>query len=280
MNIYENIIYTSGYIDGDGSFYCRYQLDKRDGFFYWNYGIKIDSINPEIIHFFKNEFGGSIYKRIRDGNRRDCFEFNISGSKSTHLIKSIIPYLVEKKEEAQLLNNFIDPIYKYEKHKFIDQLKDIKHLKNLLQENDKQKILDKRNTIIPTKNDFIYLAGFIDAECCLSIRQNYPILYFNNTKAPIFHWIASRFGGYIYICKKPRPNLRLKFQWVCVGKNLKEILKNIFPYLRYKKRNCKKLIEFMETYQIRKKLSSDIIEKRNLIIQEIHKFNHVGLTPI
>lgn len=35
---------------------------------------------------------------------------------------------------------------------------------------------------------------------------------------------------------------------------------------------------YMETYGTTKKLSSQIVEKRNLIIQEIHKFNHVGLT--
>jgi hypothetical protein len=283
MNIKQKLIYTAGYFDGDASFRCRKQLDKRDGYTRYAHGIRVTSVNPDIIYFFQNIYGGTIHIRkvskIRM-NSRDQYTLQIEGNNSNNLTKSLIPYLIEKKEEAQLLNKFVDHIYKYEKSKIIDQLKIVKHQKNLLEETDKQKILDCRNTIIPTKEDFIYLAGFIDAECCLSFRQKYPILYFNNTKAPIFYWIASRFGGYIYICKKPFSNRRLKFQWVCVGKSLKEILQSIFPYLQYKKRNCKIILEFMKTYQTTKKLPSDVIEKRSLIIQEIHKFNLVGLTSI
>lgn len=281
MNIKQNIIYTAGYVDGDGSFYCRQQFHKRDQIFQDMYGLKVTSTNPDIIYFFQKTYGGNVHIRklsnIRK-NTRDQFTYEIVGRNSIVLIKKLFPYLIEKKEEAQIVTQFIDPIYKTERNKLADKIKNIKHARNLLEEDDKQKILDCNNTIIPTKEDFIYLAGFIDAECCLSFRQKYPILYFNNTKVPIFYWIVSRFGGYIYICKKPFPNRRLKFQWVCVGKHLKDILQNVFPYLRYKKRNCKIILEFIKTYQTTKKLSFNIIEKRNLIIQETHKFNHVGLT--
>jgi hypothetical protein len=281
MNIKQNLIYTAGYFDGDASFRCRQQLDKRDNYFYDSYGIRVSSVNNETIEFFQKTYGGTVYRRKLSNTRansRDQFELQIEGKRSHFLIKALIPYLVEKKEEAQILANFIDPAYQHEKHKLIDQIKFIKHHKNLFQENDKEKIIATRNTTSPTKPDFIYLAGFIDAECCLSFRQNYPILYFNNTKSPIFYWAVSRFGGCIYICKKPFPNRRTKFQWVCVGKKLKEVLENTLPYLRSKKRNCEMILEFMKTYKTTRKLSIDVIEKRDLIIREIHKFNHVGLS--
>ena len=152
---------------------------------------------------------------------------------------------------------------------------------------------------IATEIDYAYLAGLIDAECCLSIHHYKPknkpnVVYkihlsLNNTKRPIFQWLAERFGGnFQFIDRESKnPNHSDQLKWSLSGKALSKILPNIVKYLEYKKPVCEELIKFYattlsnggarHTEEFRESYSK-IIEKRERIVHKVHQLNKKGIS--
>ncbi len=161
----------------------------------------------------------------------------------------------------------------------------------------KQEFEFSGNTIVPTKENFAYLAGLIDAECCLGIQkynsENRPNslykiqLQCNNTKAPIFKWLLERFGGQIHFIDRKTKDFsqRNQLTWRLTSRALADILHQIYPFLKYKKTVCKELIKFNETSlpnggdrqsENFKILYSKIIKKRERIVRRVHDLNQKG----
>jgi hypothetical protein len=156
----------------------------------------------------------------------------------------------------------------------------------------------EKNTIVPTEEDFAYLAGFIDAECCFCIQryrcnnnQNFLykiLLQCNNTKTPVFKWLLQRFGGQIHFIDKNSfdKNQRNQLCWRLSSKSLTKILSKIFPYLVHKKPVCEKIIEFSKTIlpnggarhtDIFRSSYQSVLRKREEIVKEVHKLNQKGV---
>jgi len=273
--------YTAGYFDGDGCFYCRKEFDKRDNRFQYRCGIQVTSTNKEIISFFVDNFGGSFCATNRHKKHpkwKPEFCFHIQGKKAIDLCNKIMPFLIEKKDEAALLCDFYKETRKDFKDSLIQKLKLIKKEYNLINKTDKDLIYKNIVKIDPSKFDYAYFAGFIDAECCLRINSNKIYLTCNNSKLTIFPWLLNRFGGNIYFiprnikCKK----LRNQFQWYISSKALYKFLIKISVFLKYKKTVCEKLIEFHKTISPGKRISSEVLSLRESIIQQVHFLNLKG----
>ena len=115
-----------------------------------------------------------------------------------------------------------------------------------------------KNTIKPSQNDFAYLSGFIDAECCLGIQKDHPKnkpnptykiqLQCNNSKSPCFKWLCERFGGQLHFIDRSNiSNNRNQMTWRLSAAALYPILKMIHPFLIHKKPVCEELIKLYET---------------------------------
>src|ERR1700722_2750796 len=196
-----DLAYAAGYVDGDGCFH----IGKRGNKFIVQF--IITSTNREVLAWFQRTFQGSISsakKKNINITHKDLYQFSLSKLLGIPFAESIFSYLVEKREEAQLFINFASAKTSDEKMNLIDKMKILKNHTNLVLASNKSEFEGLKNTIIPTKEDFAYLAGFIDAECCLGIQRyraknkpNYLYksqLQCNNTKAPIFKWLLQRFG--------------------------------------------------------------------------------------
>lgn len=294
-----NLAYTAGYVDGDGCFYLGKEKPKKRLTHKNVIKIAINSVNPEVLHFFKKTFGGEV-RLIKEqhNNSKALHQFSVSKQNGIRMAQAIYPFLVEKREECQI---FLDFSNQSNKDEIINNLRAFKDVGNLISKYQKEEFEKYRNTIKPTIEDYAYLAGFIDAECCFLISKEKPknkpnyvykiVLACNNTKAPIFKWLLQRFGGRINFIdrlnyQKGRKN---QFQWRLTGKALSKILEFIHPYLQYKKPVCEELIKFYNTTlknggarhteNFRKSYTS-IIEERERIVHKVHLLNRKGISHL
>lgn len=219
------------------------------------------------------------------------------GLRFTQIIK---PYLVEKIDEARIFINFVisnSSVRNIHRQCLIEQINSIKNSTNLVSASHKEEFETARNTISPTIEDFAYLAGFIDAECCLGIQKyrsknkpNYLYkiqLQCNNTKAPVFKWLLERFGGQIHFIDRSIKfiNHRDQLAWRLTSASLSNILSKIHPFLKYKKPVCEELIKFTNitlpnggarhTEKFRDAYAK-ILEERECIVNQIHILNQKG----
>lgn len=255
-----NLAYTAGYIDGDGCFHLGKEV--RKGKVKYSAKLIISSVNPCILNWLKSIFVGSVRKvkrRKMPKGHKDQYHF-IFENKSFKKIPNILinQLLVEKRFEGALFMSFLHSRSKEDKELCIDELIEEKNHAQLVKNTDKEEFESIRNTIEPTEFDFCYLAGFIDAECCLGIQRYVPkgkpnrvykiLLQCNNTKRPFFKWALQRFGGQIhFIERKKSMSQRDQLCWRLSAKSLYPILKRIKPHIKYKLPVCEELIKFYET---------------------------------
>lgn len=241
--------YAAGYIDGDGCFAISNTL---------SYHLSITTIKKENAEWFASRFQGTLSKRqAPDTSRKDSysFRFNLEGLKKLPFIEK---YLVEKREECDLFKKFIYIFLRKDKRPLYDEMQKLKFKDNLITQSIKIEVENIKNTIVPSVEDFAYLAGFIDAECSLDISKTmhkrgkspcYRVqLQCNNTKSPFFFWASQRFGGQFHFLEKSKiPNRRNQMLWRISCAQLYPILENVYPFLNFKKEICKKMIEFGKT---------------------------------
>ena len=254
------ISYLAGYLDGDGCFYIGYQRSPKRKRIKKSCCIIINCVNESTLNSFKKVFGGSVQlaKEAHD-NKKSLFRYTLKKRTSVIVMQKVLPFLVEKKEECETALKFATSSCEKIDEECIDRMKILKDVSNLVSKYHKKEFEKSRNTIIPTKEDYAYLAGFIDAECCLCIQKYKPkdrpnhvykiLLQCNNTKAPVFKWILERFGGVVHFIdrlthQKARKN---QLAWRLSGKELSALLPNIVEFLRYKKPVCEELIKFYQT---------------------------------
>jgi hypothetical protein len=250
-----DLAYAAGYIDGDGRFSLRKQSIKSRHKFIAS--LLVISSVKQTMEWLKKTFDGNVLKKRARQGHKTCYHFCVTGRKSA-FVRDLIPYLVEKKEEAPIYRDFCTTNDMIARDHYIEYLHKQKHETNLVLPEFKQKFESTRNTIIPSIENFAYLAGFIDAECCLGINRYrikgnnnfiYKILLqCNNTKAPVFKWLLERFGGQIHFIDRSRyVNNRNQLAWRLCSSSLANILDNILPFLKQKRPVCEELIKFYKT---------------------------------
>jgi hypothetical protein len=140
-----------------------------------------------------------------------------------------------------------------------------------------------------TKYEKGYIAGFVDGEGCISCRtraKKYltPSIEVTNCNKEVLDWLASLFGGGIYLNKDFRPTRKDSYHWTVAGQKAIDCIKTIYPYLRIKKPQAMLVLSLkrFET-KSRDKLGrikgimteADFIENK-LLLENIHKLNKRG----
>lgn len=297
MNTNTNHIYAAGYIDGDGCFYIGKYRSKYIA------DIFITSTDRDILEWFKNQYGGTITtpKKPLPGreHHKPVYYYRIRKKRSIALAKSILPFLLEKQEEAKLFIAFIESSNCEERQCHISKMKVLKESTNLVREELKDILLKSKSIIQPSIYDCAYFAGFIDAECCFYISKYLPkgkpnyvykiSLSCNNSKFPIFKWLLEHFGGSIrFIDRHSKdPKQRDQFVWSISAAALADIIGRIHTFLKYKKPVCKQLMKFYattiadgvsrKTEEFRRNYAK-IIEERERIVHEVHRLNKKGIS--
>jgi len=271
------LAYAAGYIDGDGCFYIG--RIKTSPFYQDTFSII--STHQDNIEWFNSHFKGSIQAKItKQKNRIPSFHFVFS-KEGYEALPKILPFLVEKSNECETFLHFRNASgdFKEErKQRALDRMQYLKYWHGIIKSSLKEDIESIRTSIIPSINDFAYLAGYVDAECSLDInktmqkRGKTPTyraqIQCNNTKSPFFYWASQRFGGQFHFLDKSHlKKCRNQILWRISNLQLDPILKGIYPFLVHKKPICEQMIN------LRQKVLSKDFSGRDEIYQKVRHLN-------
>jgi hypothetical protein len=285
----KNLAYIAGYTDGDGCFNLR-RLNKNK----FTSSYIISSTNKNILEYFFELFKGKVRFVRKIVNQKPQYHFIKNGKEALSFSKQILPYLVEKKEEADIFIWFHECGNNQEKILCIDDLK-ASRLKGLAKPSDKFDLELIRNTIIPTEEDFAYFAGFVDAECSLGLQRykrnkdsNFlykPIFQCNNTRSQTLKWGISRFGGQIHFIDRSKYGNKHNNQltWRISSQSILVLIPKILPYIKHKKPVCEQLIEFSHIFTKTSRnhrnfseIYAPVLKRRDEIFNTIHNLNRKG----
>lgn len=122
------------------------------------------------------------------------------------------------------------------------------------------------------KLDLIYMAGFFDGEGYVGIlkrtRKTWNTEYFiqisiGQKDGATMDWIVNNFGGHLHRVKRDGT-----FYWIISNKDGYKFLKQIIPYLKYKKPQADLAIEFYENRELKRPIPKEELERReNIYLQ-------------
>jgi hypothetical protein len=265
--------YLAGYIDGDGSIFCRVYLQKPKLIKVYESSLQICSVDKKICNYFIDEFGGAIHQRPeKRANRRDTWLWYVKGTRCKEILESCLPFLILKRNSSTICCSLIQEISKTKFHRgkkvpkesheyrtiLIDQIKKEIHMNDRVNEQNFILLKEIKKTKTPSNADLAYIAGLIDAEGCFRIQhwkskregrsEDWVIsLEIGNTKYPIFPWLLERFGGSVIYRKPTGSRQNPMVIWSLRSDALYQILMSIYPFLRVKKERCEKLGQFHQT---------------------------------
>lgn len=93
--------YMAGFVDADGSI-SIISVGRAKTFIV---RITVNNTNYDIIELFSKEFGGKIRKNgntKRNIRWKECYEWTLTNNKGLNVIKKLYPYLIIKKQQADL----------------------------------------------------------------------------------------------------------------------------------------------------------------------------------
>src|SRR6187402_215515 len=160
-----DLAYDAGYSDGDGCFSIgKYFSENRTRY---HSKFIINTTEIENVQWFQRIFGGNILtqKSIQHKNK-PLHRYVLKGD-NLESFNGLKEFLIEKKEEFSKFNEFRNCLSPKEKQSLILEMKSLKKETNIVKISIKNDLESIKNSIIPTNEDFAYLAGFIDSECCL-----------------------------------------------------------------------------------------------------------------
>lgn len=261
--------FLAGLLDGDGSVYIR--RNKSSGY---QFTFAIYSTSRQLMKWLRLIFGGQFRRLAEEENKKQRYQWYCY---SLDTLLNILPYVVLKREQIETAIEFLS-------------MKGIvaPETRNNLYErmcglNDEFRSVYKlkyTGSVIPSKLDFAYLAGLLDAEGTFSIykKSNYigngkytSVIKISNTDQRIFDWMADRFAGYMVV--SPKGDNRKEGVWFLSGKSRESILLAVLPYLVIKKERAVIVLEWIR--HCRKWADSH----KDKLIQKIRVLNLRGISP-
>lgn len=110
----EKIIWTAGFIDGEGSITIKRYT--RNGRIVYQPYVSCCQANPnggdKAIQFLQDTFGGSISRYSQKGQRNATSLWVVVSQNALEFVKKVYPYLTIKKERAKILMDYYKDIQK------------------------------------------------------------------------------------------------------------------------------------------------------------------------
>ena len=101
--------YTAGLVDGEGTITIVYHKPDKKRKIAACYGVHISIANTDVRAFLKIQevFGGSIYTVVDRRGYRTVYSWDLSRKNTKKFLTAIMPYLVIKKAQAELVMKFL-----------------------------------------------------------------------------------------------------------------------------------------------------------------------------
>jgi hypothetical protein len=138
---------------------------------------------------------------------------------------------------------------------------------------------------ILTKEEWSYIAGFIDGEGCITLTNPKKVntrfvgeILIVNTNIFVLRWIKHRILGNLNKRKKQSPNHKTAY---CLKISKREdiirILDNIYPYLKIKDRQARIILDLLKS---RDSIKNKFGSKEIIAINRIRRLNKKGVRNV
>ena len=134
--------------------------------------------------------------------------------------------------------------------------------------------------------DWAYLAGVLDSDGCVTIgksdskgRSYYRLcVHITNTSRELIDWLATFFGGTIYLSNPNSPkHYKSAWRWSVRGRDASPILWGVLPYLRVKRERAELGLQFIKTMDRSPQLLTDKqVKQRERIHAILRSMNQLG----
>lgn len=102
-----DLAYLAGIIDGEGSIYIgNFSCNPITKLPYYQTNIQVTNTDEGLIKWLQDTFGGLVNNKCKENTdrpRRKAFVWTVSGERLTHLCELIMPYLICKKRQAEIM---------------------------------------------------------------------------------------------------------------------------------------------------------------------------------
>lgn len=103
--------YIAGFFDGEGYVGIHTLKEK-----YFHVRVIIVNTNLKILQMIQDQFGGTIIQRKRVRNNKPTYALSFSGSFAKIFLKSILPFLIEKRGQTIIALQLADSLHIGEKN--------------------------------------------------------------------------------------------------------------------------------------------------------------------
>lgn len=86
--------YLGGLLDGEGCFTLWHDTTPA---------ISVTNTYPHVLHALLQEFGGHVKDKARPDRGRTTFEWYESGERACEIASRLLPFLLEKRRQAELM---------------------------------------------------------------------------------------------------------------------------------------------------------------------------------
>lgn len=285
-----NLAYLAGIIDSEGTITMIKKLNHNTAGCSYSLQIFISSTDKLIIDWIYEITGlGNVSEaKLRNKKSKKSWRWYAWCNQASQFVKSIIPYLIIKKPNAELAIEFQSRVSKSVNIKLSQDDLEFRskayatiHNYNVVglgkngrfaddtKNFDTSKFNKKKIICSLTENEKSYLAGFVDGDGCITVtkkkckdgtitgisfRLNVII---SNTNKDVLDWICDLTGlGSIYkYSKQKNPNQADAWKLVLWSNQAAQLINAILPYLKIKKERAILALEFQNSSKYTNKLS-------------------------
>ena len=251
--------YAAGILDAEGCFSAAY--DRKCNSYLPRVQVVMTDRKPlEILYGL---FGGSLVAtKICAGGTKIPYHFTVYGKTGRKLMESVLPYLIEKREQVealQLLQQNIDEWNAKPRSRGnlpVDVMAYRKSLKDHVSE-----LKAHPPEIAPARpnakrGNLAYLTGVIEGDGCFSIIRVKGLASFRATVSvkmccrAVLSELQTAFGGTVIAVPPRNGNCRPQFMWRVQGRAAADLCRKITPYLSFKHEEAELLRHLQNTNEL------------------------------
>jgi hypothetical protein len=240
------LAYIAGMVDSDGYISIKGNPPAP--------GLSITNIHRGVIEWLCDKIVGSsffIKPRYKNDGSGWCTKFRcaVIQNKAVYLLVSKLkPYLVQKKYEAELVQEYWDNLYDMDaRHRLAEKISSFKKIFP-----SKTDVNLKGQTVMKLSDtESAYLAGLIDGDGSMAInaaKQHFSsAIDITSSSLALLDWFHAR-NIYPYIkCKKIKPGVIYTIRFHTIDMKI-SLLNSIIPYLIVKKDQAELLLKYVIEY--------------------------------
>jgi hypothetical protein len=233
--------YMAGVFDAEGC--IRIAIHKRENKIYFEPKVYLSNKSRALMQWSVLHFGGSFSRNVNNKEGEDWYIWYLqSFSSVASFLKTILPYLKYKREQAEVLIEFIenrDKLLEDQKFFYLRKLKELKQHGSVTTDTNSNYL----------KAEPAYLAGFFDGEGCVRINKTpnqntisyHLIVTIANNDKSILDSCREIYGGDVR--SKGKRNC---FSWSLFNKGIIEkFLLHSLPYLVVKRDEALAALEYV-----------------------------------